>query len=210
MNNQIIQKNCLFLIDQAQFTVFLEEKALLEDALPASPAWSTMTDDYETAKLSIWAQLNSERLVSVRNWEKSFVYPANYYLMEIMYNHPAVTDFLQKYAYYAPSAYVLAHFILQKTTEGSSKIMDTKNVQYFNSFDSQTKLYYDAVQKTEENERFQSHQRKLIHALIKDRNHNNVYGKSVKIAVRNAAGWLIAHKIEPLKMTVSDEEMKTF
>ena len=50
MNNQIIQKNCLFLIDQAQFTVFLEEKALLEDALPASPAWSTMTDDYETAK----------------------------------------------------------------------------------------------------------------------------------------------------------------
>lgn len=210
MNNQIIQKNCLFLIDQAQLTVFLDEKKLLEGALPEPPMWSTMTEDYETAKLSIWAQLNSERLVSVRNWEKSFVYPANYYLMEIMYNHPAVTDFLQKYAYYAPSGYVLAHFILQKTTEGLGKIMDAENAQYFDSFDSQTKLYYDAVQKSEEGEGFQSHQRKLIHTLIKDRNHHNIYGKSVKIAVRNAAGWLIAHNIEPLKMDSSDEEIKTF
>lgn len=210
MNNQIIQKNCLFLIDQEQLTVFLEEKAMLEEALPASTIWSTMTEDYETAKLSIWAQLNSERLVSVRNWEKSFVYPANYYLMEIMYNHPAVKDFLQKYAYYAPSGYVLAHFILQKTTEGLGRIMNAEDAYYFDSFDSQAKLYYDAVQKSEEGEDFQSHQRKLIHALIKDRNHHNIYGASVKIAVRNAAGWLIAHKIEPLKMAFSDEEMKTF
>lgn len=210
MNNQIVRKNCLFLIDQQQFNVFLEEKQLLKEALPKLSEWPSLVEDYEAAKLSIWAQLNSERLVSVRNWEKSFVYPANYYLMEIMYNHPSVVEFLQKYAYYGPSGYVLTHFILQKTTEGLGKIMNEEDAHYFASFDSQEKLYYDDVQKLKEGDAFQSHQRSLIQTLIKDRNHYNIYGKSVKIAVRNAAGWLIAHNIEPLKMDLSDEEMKTF
>lgn len=204
MDYQIVQKNCLFLLDQKQFQLFLRDRQLVEASLPKLPFCSD--EDYETVKLSIWAQLNSERLVSVRNWDKAFVYPANYYLMEIMYNHHAVEEFLTRFAHYTPANYVLTYFILQKTTEAIEKILDRWNLDYYASFNSRSRLYYDAEQKEHENEVFQYHQRQLIQALIKDRNNDNIYGASVCIAVRNATGWLLAHNIEPLHVT----KMETF
>ena len=204
MDYQTVQKNCLFLIDQQQFQLFLRDQQSLEESLPKLPFWSD--EDYETAKLSIWAQLNSKRLVSVRNWDKTFVYPANYFLMEIMYNHDAVEEFLARFAHYAPANYVLTYFILQKTTEGLEKIMNRDNIDYYASFNSSSRLYYDAEQKADEDELLQNHQRQLIQALIKDRNNDNIYNTSVCIAVRNATGWLIAHNIEP----VYDMQIGTF